>query len=283
MRLPAPLLRRKRDVHKNDFGHVLILAGSRTMIGAAALSALAAMRSGAGLVTVGIPESLNSPLQKKIPPVVMTLALPQTRQQSLGLKAFSKIQKFDFDVLALGPGLSRDHETQRLILKIIATCPKPLVIDADGLNALAGHLDCLHQKDTIKILTPHPGEMARLTNLSKDTIENKRLSVTKEFARRFQVILLLKGNRSVVASPEGKVYVNTTGNPGMATAGSGDVLTGMIAAFLAQGLEGFEAAKLGCYLHGKAGDLAAKQKTAVSMIATDMIENIPKAIRGMLR
>jgi len=276
-------LRRKRDVHKNNFGHVLILAGSRTMIGAAALSALAAMRSGAGLVTVGIPESLNLVLQKKISSVVMTLPLKETTRQSLSLKAFSQIENFDFDVLAMGPGLSRDHETQKLILKIIAACPQPMVIDADGLNALAGHLDCLHQKDTIKIFTPHPGEMARLTNLNKEAIQKKRLSVTKEFARRFQVTLLLKGNRSVVASPKGKAYVNTTGNPGMATAGSGDVLTGMIAALLAQGLEGFEAAKLGCYLHGKAGDLAAKQKTAVSMIATDMIENIPKAIRGALR
>ena len=262
---------------------MLILAGSRTMIGAAALSALAAMRSGAGLVTVGIPESLNLVLQKKISSVVMTLPLKETTRQSLSLKAFSQIENFDFDVLAMGPGLSRDHETQKLILKIIAACPQPMVIDADGLNALAGHLDCLHQKDTIKIFTPHPGEMARLTNLNKEAIQKKRLSVTKEFARRFQVTLLLKGNRSVVASPKGKAYVNTTGNPGMATAGSGDVLTGMIAALLAQGLEGFEAAKLGCYLHGKAGDLAAKQKTAVSMIATDMIENIPKAIRGALR
>ncbi len=278
MRLPTPLLRRKKDVHKNDFGHVLILAGSRRLLGAAALSSLAAMRSGAGLVTVGIPESLNSVIQKKISSVVMTLPLPQTPEQSLALPAFGLIQKFSCDALAMGPGLSRHPETEKLILKIIGHTQKPVVIDADALNALATNMNVLRQTRTLKILTPHPGEMARLTKLKTDFIESKRLSIAKEFAAKFRVIVVLKGHRSVVASPDGRVYVNTTGNPGMATAGSGDVLTGMIAAFLAQGLKGFEAAKIGCYLHGKAGDLAAKQKMAVSLIATDIIENIPQVI-----
>lgn len=261
----------------------MILAGSRRMLGAAALSSLAAMRSGAGLVTVGIPESLNNILQKKISPVVMTLPLAETSKASLDVPAFREIEKFSCDVLALGPGLSTEPGTQRLILKVIEKIQKPLVIDADALNSLAQHPDVLKKTKTIKVLTPHPGEMGRLSKLDKDFIGKNREQAARDFARRFNVIVLLKGHRSVVASPDGKVYINKTGNPGMATAGSGDVLTGMLAAFLAQGLpqglSAFELTKLACYFHGKAGDLAVKEKTMMGLIATDIIEKIPKALK----
>jgi len=283
MRLPAPLSHRKKDSHKNDFGHLLILAGSRRMLGAAALSSLAAMRSGAGLVTVGIPRSLNNVLQKKISPVIMTLPLPETSEASLDSVAFREIEKFPCDVLALGCGLSTEPGTKRLVLKVVEKIQKPLVIDADALNTVAAHTNVLKKTKTIKILTPHPGEMARLLKFDKDFIQKNRVPVARDFARRFNVIVLLKGHQSVVASPEGEIYINKTGNPGMATAGSGDVLTGMLAAFLAQGLpqglSAFEMAKLACYFHGKAGDLAVQDKTMISMIASDILEKIPKAFQ----
>ena len=281
MRLPARLSRRKKNSHKNDFGHVLILAGSGNMLGAAALSSLAAMRCGAGLVTVGVPQSLNFILQKKISPVVMTLSLKETSELSLDISSYDKIKNFDCDVIAIGPGLSREPRTQQLVLKIISDLNKSLVIDADALNALAKKNDVLLKTPSIKVLTPHPGEMARLIKLDKSLIEKNRSQVALDFARRFHSIVVLKGHKSVVASFDGKFYINKTGNPGMATAGSGDVLTGMIAAFLAQGLLGFEAAKWGCILHGQAGDLAAAKKTQVSMIATDIIEEIPEVFKKL--
>lgn len=281
MQLPTPLARRKPDVYKNQFGHVCVIAGSATMLGAAALTSLAAMRAGAGLVTAAVPASLNAAAQKKISNVVMTLPLKETREQTVSADVFAQIHRgYDqFDVFAVGPGLSRYPAAQRLALKIIGTSPKPLVIDADALYALAGHAEVLRKTDTLKILTPHPGEMARLINRSKDYVEKNRRQTALEFAREYDCVVLLKGYRTLVASPQGKLYVNTTGNAGMATAGSGDVLTGMIAALLGQGLTGFEAARFGAYWHGKAGDLAAKSKTRAAMIASDIIDNIPDALK----
>ncbi len=283
MRLPTLLSRRNPKAFKNMYGHVLLLSGSRNMPGAASLSGLAAMRCGAGLVTLGIPKGLNAVIQKKTSPVIMTLPLDQTPQQTISAAAYSQLKDHikTYQAVGIGPGLSRNPGTQRFILKIIETCAQPLVIDADALNAVAGNLKSLTRTTTLKILTPHPGEMARLTALKKKDVEKNREKIAKEFAVKHYCILLLKGHRTVVASPQGKTYINTTGNPGMATAGSGDVLTGMITAFLGQGLSGFEAAKWGAYLHGKAGDLAAKQKTRLSMIATDIIENIPTAVGKM--
>jgi NAD(P)H-hydrate epimerase len=281
MRLPAPLLRRKNHVHKNDFGHVLILGGSPAMLGAAALTALSAMRSGCGLVTVGVSQSLNLTLQKKISNVVMSWPLDETKEATLSERAFEKIQSrySKFSAIAMGPGLSVHPSTVKLILNIIKTSTIPLVIDADALNALSGNLDVfLKNKSVSKILTPHPGEMSRLTGMTKDAIEKNRMSAAKEFAKKNNVVLLLKGHHTVVASVEGKVYINKTGNPGMATAGSGDVLTGMIAAFLAQGLSAFDAAKWGAYLHGKAGDLAAKEVGKPALIASDIIDSIPRVL-----
>ena len=280
MRLPTPLLRQKKNVHKNAFGHVLILAGSKRMVGAAALSSLAAMRSGAGLVTVGIPKSLNLTIQKKISNVIMTWPLKETKGQSLAFAAYSQVQESysSYDSIVIGPGLSLHKSTQKFICKVIATSPKALIIDADALNALKGNLDILKHTSTLKILTPHPGEMARLTGLNKSVIERDRVKIAKNFAQKNRCVLLLKGSRTVVVSPQGKTYVNKTGNPGMATAGSGDVLTGMIAAFIGQGMSGFEAAQYGAYFHGKAGDSAAKSKTRISMIAADIIDNIPSVL-----
>lgn len=281
MRSPLPLLRRKKKSHKNDFGHVLVLAGSSSMLGAAALVGLSAMRSGAGLTTIGVPKSLNSALQEKISSVIMTMPLPETKEGALATAAYTKIMSHlkNFQVLALGPGLSRDDNTKKLILKIIANCPLPMVIDGDALTAVAGDISVLQKNPAPKILTPHVGEMARLTGFQKRVIEKSRKKTARDFAQNFNCTLVLKGHQSIVATAKGEAYTNPTGNAGMATAGSGDVLTGMIAAFLAQGLNSFDAARLGVYLHGLAGDLAAKEKTQVGLIATDIIEKIPLTLK----
>lgn len=280
MRLPTLLLRRRKKVYKNKFGHILILAGSGNMVGAACLSGLAAMRAGSGLVTIGIPKSLNSIVQKKISSVIMTLPLPETSEQTLSQAACTVLQKKwgNYAAIAIGPGLSTHPSTKKFILEIIETAPHPLVIDADGLNALAGNLPSLTKSRVAKILTPHPGEMSVLTKLDRDYIEKNRKTVAKEFAQNHHCVLLLKGHHTVVANELGNIYINKTGNPGMATAGSGDVLTGMTAAFLGQGLSAFDAAKYGAYFHGMAGDLAAEEKTRLSMIATDIIDHIPMAV-----
>jgi len=281
MQLPTLLLRRKSNVHKNQFGHVLILAGCGKMLGAGALTSLAAIRSGAGLVTLGIPQSLNSTVQKKIANVVMTFPLKETREQTLAFSTFKQIKDSysKYNAIAIGPGLSQNPDTQRLILRVIETSPIPLIIDADALNALCQNLNILTRTKTVKILTPHPGEMSRLTGKKKIVIEKNRKTTADTFAKKYHCTLLLKGAKTVIASPGKRTYTNTTGNSGMATAGSGDVLTGMIAAFVAQGLPAFEAAKCGAYLHGKAGDFAAGDKTRLSMIATDIMDYIPKAIQ----
>jgi len=279
MRLPARLLRRKVDSHKGDFGHVLVLAGSRRLSGAGVLAAEAALRSGAGLVTLGIPQEINPQVIKIKLKEIMTLPLPGTKEGTLALKGYGRIERFceGVNVVAIGPGLSRNSQTQALVHKIVRGLDKFLVIDADGLNALAGHAGLLRRNKVI--ITPHPGEMSRLTGLSIRYIQADRSAVAARFAKDYKVTVVLKGAGTVVAGPDGKLYINKTGNAGMAKAGSGDVLTGMIAAFLGQGLTAFTASKYAVYLHGLAGDLAAKEKTKISLIASDIIAKIPQAIK----
>lgn len=284
MRLPTLLLRRRPNAHKGDFGHIFILAGSARFSGAAVLCSEAAMRSGAGLVTLGIPKSLNSAIIKIKPKEVMTFPLSETRDGTLSLSGYKKIKDFvkKVDVLVVGPGLTQNKSTQGLARKVISKIDKPMVIDADGINALVGHLETLYAiRYTLyaKILTPHPGEMARLIGVAIKKVQAARKETAKKFARDYKVTVVLKGRNTVVADYTGNLYINRTGNPGMATAGSGDVLTGMIAAFLAQGLKAFDASKFAVYLHGVAGDLAAKEKTQVGMIASDIIDKIPEAIK----
>ena len=275
---------RRQDTHKGDYGHILILAGSAGFSGAAVLCANAAMRCGAGLVSLGVPEGVYSIIARKAYPEVMVKPLAETKERTLSLKAYPAIMALaqKADLLAMGPGLSQNSQTQKLILKIIRGIQKPMVLDADALNALCGYLDLLritnHESRTT-ILTPHPGEFSRLIGRPLAYVQKNREMLAKRFASDYNIILILKGHRTIVASPKGKAYVNETGNPGMATAGSGDVLTGMAAALLGQGLSGFEAARLGVYLHGVAGDLAAKEKTQAGMLASDIIEKIPEAIK----
>ncbi len=274
MPLPALLSRRNPKLSKYDFGHVLVIAGSPSMLGACALVSLAAMRSGAGLVTAAVPKELNLALQKKIAHVVMTMPLVRGAVYAQLKNVWDK-----YSVVAIGPGLGRDKRTQNVVRKLVAFCPKPMVVDADALNALAGQASILSKAKGVRILTPHPGEMARLAGVSVAKVESNRRTIAVDFARAHKCVLVLKGHRTIVASPQGKFYINHTGNVGMATAGSGDVLTGMIAAFVAQGLKPFEAACRGVYDHGRAGDLAVKHIASVSLIATDLIECLPKILR----
>jgi NAD(P)H-hydrate epimerase len=279
------LLHRRLNAHKGDFGHIFILGGSARFSGAAVLCAAAAMRTGAGLVTLGIPRSLNNAVIKIKPKEVMTLPLAETKEGTLSLTGYKKIKDFikHIEVLVVGPGLTQNKSTQGLVRKVILETDKPIIIDADGLNALVKHLDLLavtrQASGVTKILTPHPGEMARLLGISIKKVQDNRKEIAKKFAKDYKVIVVLKGRNTVVVDYKGNLYVNKTGNPGMATAGSGDVLTGMIVALLGQGLNAFNASKYAVYIHGLAGDLAAKEKTQLGMIASDIIEKIPEAIK----
>jgi hydroxyethylthiazole kinase-like uncharacterized protein yjeF len=275
------LLKAKAGSSKKDFGHLLVIAGSPSMLGAAALCSWAAMRSGAGLVTAAVPRALNLTLQKKIPDVVMTMPLAQGKTGAFSSKAFDQLEKIwdRYDALAIGPGLGRQEGTLQLARQVIIHAPKPLVIDADALFALAGHDQILLQARAPRVLTPHPGEMSRLTGQPVRDVEAVRLKTARSYAMEHNCVLLLKGPRTVVAAAEGRTYVNRTGNVGMATAGSGDVLTGMIAAFLGQGNPPYNAACRGAYLHGKAGDRVARVKFKRGMMASDIIESIPYVLK----
>lgn len=272
------------DAHKGTFGRVFILAGSIGFTGAAALAGTAAARSGAGLVTLGIPESLNDILEVKLTEV-MTLPLPETPGRSLSIKALDRAMEFcsHCDAVAIGPGLSQQEETQDFIRQFAAACPAPMAIDADGLNALAGKPDIIASFKAPVVITPHPGEMARLLNTTADVVQQDRPGSAHQAAKRFNCTVLLKGARTLIAAPGGGLWINPTGNPGMATGGSGDVLTGMIAAFLSRGMAPAEAAAAGAYLHGLSGDLAAAAKGELSLIAGDIINYLPEAFKELHR
>jgi len=269
---------RKPDSHKGHFGHIFIIAGSRRFSGAALLCAKAALRSGAGLVTLGIPESVCGAIIRIKPVELMLLPLPETKEGTISIAAYKKACEFlkRADIVVIGPGLSVNLSTQGFVRKLLKNIKKPTVIDADGLTSLANGGKYALPPESI--VTPHPGEMARLIGIPAAVIQKKRKEVAKNFACHYNSTVVLKGDKTVVAGPEG-IYVNATGNPGMATAGSGDVLSGVIAAFLGQGLDAFSAAKYGVYLHGLAGDLAAKEKTQLGLIASDIIDFLPKAIK----
>lgn len=281
MRLPTQLLRRKADSHKGDYGHILILAGSSRFSGAALLCAEAALRAGAGLITLGIPKSINPAVIKNKPKEVMSLPLPETKEGALSLRAFSKIGAFlkKADVLIIGPGLGTDKTTSALVRKIIKKINLPAVIDADALNALNNHLEVLKNHKGQLILTPHQMEMSRLFRVKPGLIKKNRKLIAKKYAKYYNSTIILKGHNTFVTDGSGKCYINKTGNPGMATAGSGDVLSGIAGAFLAQGLSVFSAAKYATYIHGLAGDITARDKTQMGLIASDIIDRIPDAIK----
>ena len=276
----AALPVRKPDGHKGTFGKLLVVGGCVGFTGAPALTAAAAVRSGCGLVSLGVPTSIW-PTEV----VKCTSAMPFPLPEKNGMcshKALQTIQQklSSCDVLALGPGLGRSEEVKRLVCRLLRETRQPVVLDADGINALEGHMDELDARDgRVTILTPHDGEFARLGG---DLTAQDRIGAAREFARAHRCVLVLKGHRTVVAEPQGNVLVNTTGNSGMAKGGSGDVLTGIIASLLCQGATPVQAAGCGVYLHGLAGDLAAERLTEYGMTPSDLTEFLPAAFRRLL-
>jgi hydroxyethylthiazole kinase-like uncharacterized protein yjeF len=271
---------RLSDAHKGDFGHLMVVAGSPGKAGAAIMAARGALRAGAGLVSVATPNNIVPIIQSQ---VVEAMAVPSAEsiEGTLGIGSEEELLKAmgKMTAVAIGPGLSTHYETVQAVRNLIKRLTIPAVIDADGLNALVGFLDILKRVKASMILTPHPGEMGRLLGISSDEVQRDRIEIAAAFARKYRVTVVLKGAATVVATPYGWVYVNSTGNPGMASGGTGDVLTGMIGSFLAQGYSASQAACLGVYLHGRAGDLAAEEKGEASMIAGDLIEKLPQAIK----
>ncbi len=267
---------RQADSHKGTYGRLLILAGSTGMTGAAALAAQAALRAGGGLVTLGIPASLNPILEAKVTES-MTLPLPEEPQGVIGYRSKNAICGVltQCDAWAIGPGLTTKGEVAHLVADLLAEYKLPTVIDADGLNSLAktGGIERLAAPSKV-VLTPHPGELARLLHTDIASVQADRVQSARDSAASFGTVVVLKGARTVVAAPDGSVYINPTGNPGMATGGSGDALTGIIASLLAQGVEPVAAAVSGVYLHGLAGDLAAVAHGSRSMLPSELVDSL---------
>ncbi|MFH1146093.1 MAG: NAD(P)H-hydrate dehydratase [Pseudomonadota bacterium] len=278
--LPRPL-----DSHKGTYGHALVLAGSPGKTGAAVLTCLGALRSGAGLVTVGMAKSLNTVFENKLTEA-MSESLPETVDSTLSAAAFDRISEIvqDKKALAIGPGISLHPETQDLIRRLVAEIEIPMVIDADALKALKGHLHLFKEGDErVRILTPHPGEMAAILGKKSWSVQEHRLSLAEEFAEEYGVYLVLKGAATVIAGPQGKTALNRTGGPALSCGGTGDVLTGMIAGFLAQGYDPFRAASLGVFCHGATGDrLSAGHKTS-GILATEIADAVPGVLADLRR
>lgn len=274
------LPRRHCGMHKGDCGKVLVVAGSVGMSGAAVLSTYSALRSGSGLVTAAIPKGIYEIVAKSINEA-MTIPLKET-DGAISKYAIPDIEKAlkAVDVCAIGPGLSRKADMPKIVEAVLLS-GVPCVVDADALYALKDNMQILKNKKGVAVLTPHPMEMSRLTGYTLEEIEKNREKVTTELAREYNVIVVLKGHKTVIASPSGETHINTTGNNGMATGGSGDVLTGIIASFIGQGVKPYEAVVLSVFLHGMAGDVAAEKKGEFSLIAGDIIEELPFVIKSL--
>lgn len=277
--------RRDRQAHKGHFGHCLIIAGSPGKTGAAALAANSAVRAGSGLVTLAAAESIHPVLEMKTTEV-MTAPLPDSGSGHLTNSAFPAIETLlaGKDAVAIGPGLDRRPGTYALVQNLVESVALPMVIDADGLNALAEDMTVLKRKKSKQIiLTPHPGEMSRLLGTSIPDVEVIRISAAQEFACNYGVFLVLKGARTIIASPDGTVAINGSGNPGMATGGMGDVLTGIIVSLLGQGYVAWDACRLGVFLHGFAADMVAGEKGEIGINASDVLEKLPYAYKKLLQ
>jgi len=272
---------RKPDAHKGDFGRVCIIGGCIGMSGAAALAGRAALRAGAGLVRVAIPKSIL-PIVASIEPSYTTIPLDEDSNGRISAKAINTILEAvgENDCLAFGPGIGASSAIRSILETLIEQKELRLLIDADGLNNLSAIKDWPDKLKANLVLTPHPGEMKRLwAGLFREPLPTERQKQAGKLANHTKTIVVLKGAGTVVTDGQ-KVYINKTGNPGMATAGAGDCLTGVITALMGQGLSNFDAAVLGVYIHGLAGDIAAEKTGQTSLIATDIIESLPKAFMG---
>ena len=276
----ANLPEREVTAHKGSCGSVAVIAGSAGMTGAAALTAQGAMRAGAGRVRVGIPRSLHDVLETKVTEA-MTRPLPEVRQRRcLSVRALGDVLELvgSSDVAAVGPGLGRHRETMELVRRLFAsTNLPPIVVDADGLFAIGDDLSILQRMKTPVVMTPHSGEMARLSGWSVQQVGEDPVGVTRQVAQCTEAVVLLKGSPTVIASADGRTFVNPTGNAGMATAGAGDVLTGLIAGLMAQGVAGQDASCMGAYLHGAAGDRSRDDLGEWGMMAGDLLDRLPQS------
>ncbi|UCD65161.1 MAG: NAD(P)H-hydrate dehydratase [Candidatus Zixiibacteriota bacterium] len=269
---------RKPDGHKGDFGTVFILAGSTGLTGAAALAAKSALRGGCGLAKVGCPRSVLPIIASSVIEAT-TMPLPDVAKKgALALRGLGEVRLAvkEHDAVIIGPGIGRHHETFELVQRLVTSIEKPVIIDADGVNALVGHLDLLSEARAPVVVTPHPGEFKRLTGISAPEDIHARLKIARDFASEHKVVLVLKGSPTVIADEDGGGYLNQTGNNGMATGGSGDVLSGLIGSFMAQGMEPLDAALCGVYIHGFAGDIAACELTDRALIAGDIVDFLPE-------
>jgi ADP-dependent NAD(P)H-hydrate dehydratase / NAD(P)H-hydrate epimerase len=278
----APLIGpRPPDSNKGSFGHVLVLGGSLGKSGSVAMAGMAALRVGAGLSTVATPKSVLATVAG-FHPELMTEPLEETDAGSISLKAKDHVAELakNKTVIAIGPGISRHPETTELVRDLVKNQKQPIVLDADGLNAFEGRANELNGKGRSLVITPHPGEMARLVSCTIAEVQRDRVNVARKFAREHELIVVLKGHRTLIAQPSGEVWVNTTGNPGMATGGTGDILTGMTAGLIAQNPgRVFDAVIAAVHLHGLAGDIACESTGEHSLVATDLINALPEAFR----
>lgn len=273
------LLDRPVQSNKYDFGHVLIIGGSAGMIGAPLLAGMAALRMGAGLVTIAAPDNITDKLERRVKEI-MTLTLPKKQGEAVqSLQEFTANRKVN--AVVFGPGLR--PETAAIYLNFLEKLSPPAVIDAGGLVAFQNRLDKLKHiaKNTDLILTPHAGEYKKLTGVPLPNNQTDIVKKINNLATTLGLTLVLKGHQTLIAHPDGKIHKNNSGNPGLATAGTGDVLSGIIAGLLAQNIPTYKAADIGAYIHGLAGDLAADAKTQPGMIASDVIELIPKALQNL--
>lgn len=272
---------RPAESNKGNFGRVLVVAGSRGMSGAAVLCASAALRGGAGLVRLAVPEGIL-PIVAAANPCYLTVPLPQDEHGQLAERTNAQLLSLaqSNDVVAVGPGLGQSPAITALVLSLLANVRAPLVLDADGLNAIQHNTDSLKGRSAPSIVTPHPGEFARLIRADVATVQARREELAVPFALEHHLVLVLKGYGTIVTDGR-RIYRNSTGNPGMATGGTGDVLTGLIAGLLGQHLEPLAAAQLGVYLHGLAGDLVRDDLGEASLIATDLLEYLPRAFHSL--
>ncbi len=268
--------------HKGNYGRVLVIAGSRGMDGAACLAAQAAVRIGAGLVSLAVPESVYRSVSAKLTEV-MVIPVAETAEGTISKDALPKIRGLmdRSDVIALGPGLSTNLQTMEAIRKLLSFINLPLVLDADGINAFIEYKEQLQEFKHPLVITPHPGEMARLSGNTVEYIQSNRLSESRVWSEYFGAVMVLKGARTIVSAPDGTDYINVSGNSGMATGGSGDVLTGIIAGLMAQGMDTVTSASAGVYLHGAAGDEAARETGLMGLIAGDILSALPKITRSI--
>lgn len=264
---------REKASHKGNFGMALVVGGSRGMSGAVSLAGMAALRGGAGLVRVAVPDVCLDAVAG-FEPSYMTVPLTSDRRGRVSLNALPQVLEHAMQatVLAFGPGLGRSFGLEAVAARLFTAVPTPMVLDADGLNGLSARVDQIGRAGGPRVLTPHPGEFERLTGVKPRT-EEERIEAAGQLAAKLEAVVVLKGHRTVVSDGQ-TVFVNTTGNPGMATGGSGDVLTGLITALMCQGLSAYEAAQLGVYLHGLAGDAAAESLGQESLVASDLVANL---------